>query len=98
MNRCEAPQHTRKCDGIGSTRDHFTPKSLLKVLNFRSPKYWNREENIQYLSPSCHSEKDAITPNEIYWNKFHGGGKTLWQHHNELIAFKKGLPVLEHAA
>jgi hypothetical protein len=57
---CEAPEHVEGCDGVGSTRDHFTPKSIGKALRWGS-RLINDPDNIQYLSEACHTEKDRST-------------------------------------
>ena len=59
--RCEAPIHAEGCDGIGSTKDHFTARSIAKLLGW-TPKQINDRDNLQWLSPACHVEKDRTTP------------------------------------
>jgi hypothetical protein len=61
---CEAPTHAEGCDGVGSTRDHFTPKGIAKLLRWGNKRV-NAPENIQYLSEACHTEKDRSTPRRI---------------------------------
>lgn len=58
--RCEAPFHTPDCSGWGTTRDHFTPRSVAKLLRWKK-KQIDSPENIQYLSSECHREKDKNT-------------------------------------
>jgi len=58
---CEAPEHAEGCTGIGSTKDHFTPKCIAKVLKWNQ-KALSHPLNIQWLSPACHIEKDSSTP------------------------------------
>lgn len=58
---CEAPEHHPNCDGIGSTKDHFTPQCIAKLYRWKK-KEIDAPENIQYLSPACHIEKDRTTP------------------------------------
>lgn len=59
--QCEAPEHHPSCDGIGSTRDHFTPRCIGKLLGWDKKKI-NSPDNIQWLSPACHIAKDRDTP------------------------------------
>lgn len=58
---CEAPEHSADCNGFGNTKDHFTPRVIIKLLG------WTRAQkkdpmNFQYLSAACHRDKDASTP------------------------------------
>lgn len=59
--KCEAPIHSEDCSGYGTEKDHFTPQQIAKLLNWTKEQA-NSEENIQYLSPACHDEKDRSTP------------------------------------
>jgi hypothetical protein len=61
---CEAPFHVEGCDGRGSTRDHFTPRSIAKLLRWGTKRV-NSPENIQWLSEACHAEKDRSTPRRL---------------------------------
>jgi len=58
---CEAPIHCDDCDGVGRTKDHFTPKCIAKLWGW-SGKQIGAEENLQYLSEACHKAKDLSTP------------------------------------
>jgi|GEM_PF-1491404 hypothetical protein len=58
---CEAPIHCDECDGVGRTKDHFTPKCIAKLWGW-SGKQIGAEENLQYLSEPCHIAKDISTP------------------------------------
>lgn len=58
---CEAPEHCEGCDGVGDTKDHFTPKCIAQLWGWK-PSEISAEENIQYLSRACHDEKDRSTP------------------------------------
>lgn len=62
--QCEAPEHVEGCNGRGSTRDHFTPRCIAKLLRWRDSQT-NAPENIQYLSEACHTEKDRSTPRRL---------------------------------
>lgn len=57
---CEAPQHIPDCSGRGSTKDHFTPKCVAKINGWTRTRV-NSLNNLQYLSPECHGEKDRDT-------------------------------------
>ena len=57
---CEAPEHVENCHGMGTTKDHFTSECIGKVWGW-SQEQLDSEENIQYLSPQCHIEKDKTT-------------------------------------
>jgi len=59
--RCEAEIHAPDCDGRGTTRDHFTPRCIAKLLGWSSEQIGS-PENIQYLSQACHVLKDRSTP------------------------------------
>jgi len=62
---CEAPFHVQGCDGKGVTRDHFTPRSIAKELNW-TDKEIGSPMNIQHLSVPCHKAKDGTTPSRLY--------------------------------
>jgi hypothetical protein len=62
--KCEAPIHALDCSGEGITRDHFTPKAIAKEFGW-SPREVGSEENLQYLSPQCHRDKDRSTPRRL---------------------------------
>lgn len=54
---CEASVHSDKCNGEGTTEDHFTPKSILRLTEIKDTM-----ANHQWLSPACHLAKDKDTP------------------------------------
>lgn len=58
---CEALEHVASCNGIGSTKDHFTPRCIAKELGWRQGQV-SDPQNIQWLSEDCHKEKDSTTP------------------------------------
>jgi len=58
--QCEAPIHSEYCDGVGNTKDHFTPECIAKLWGW-SYEEINDKKNIQYLSVACHREKDKTT-------------------------------------
>lgn len=58
---CEAPFHVDGCHGRGTTKDHFTPESIGRILGWKEEQIQS-EENLQYLSPACHKAKDLDTP------------------------------------
>jgi 5-methylcytosine-specific restriction endonuclease McrA len=64
LRKCEAPIHSKDCCGYGLTRDHFTPRSIAKVLKW-SGNELGAPENLQYLSPQCHRDKDATTAKRL---------------------------------
>ena len=76
MKECEAPNHTRGCNGLGETKDHFTPKCIAKMWKW-SRKQINAPENIQYLSKSCHKKKDRPTAHMKYQLKEQIKGKII---------------------
>ena len=57
---CEAPVHNEHCDGAGITKDHFTPECIGELWGWDRNQI-NAAENIQYLSKSCHLDKDRTT-------------------------------------
>jgi hypothetical protein len=87
---CQALVHTPECECQGcrksncngcrnSTKDHFTPQSIgRKILGWK-PKQINSKENIQFLSVSCHREKDYTTSDRLQalYNQRRGGEITL---------------------
>ena len=69
---CQAPIHEPNCPCQTCQRtscerchltniDHFTPKSVSKLLGW-TRKQTNSPENLQWLSLECHREKDRTTP------------------------------------
>jgi hypothetical protein len=101
MTRCEAEHHVPSCECLhcrgkncnqcrNITQDHFTPKSIARrVLGWR-PKEINSKENIQWLSTSCHREKDRTTPDRLIAliDQKRGGNITMddvkyWAEQNE---------------
>jgi hypothetical protein len=94
---CEAPIHSSNCPcttcirgncvGCRNTNvDHFTPKSILKVWGER-PKFFNRKENLQFLSIPCHRDKDRDTPQRLYLAKHQKRGKfiSLEEYKNKVL-------------
>ena len=77
---CEASVHVPNCSGLGETKDHFTPKSIAKVLGW-TYKQMNEPMNLQYLSTACHREKDSTTPMRL---------ELLKMQHEGLIEMKFG--------
>lgn len=61
---CSAPEHTDSCDGVGNTQDHFTARSIAKVLGW-SRRQIDSPDNLQALSQSCHRAKDMSTPKRL---------------------------------
>jgi hypothetical protein len=57
---CEAPVHNDRCDGVGSTVDHFTPECIARLFGWTREQI-NAEENLQHLSKPCHCDKDKTT-------------------------------------
>jgi 5-methylcytosine-specific restriction endonuclease McrA len=49
---------------VGNTQDHFTPRSVGKVLGW-TRKQIESPENMQALSQVCHSQKDSSTPKRL---------------------------------
>jgi len=73
---CEAPTHHPDCNGVGSTKDHFTSKAIARARKW-SHKKLNDPENIQYLSPSCHQEKDKNNAQIAQQVRFQVNGGTI---------------------
>lgn len=89
---CQAPVHEQECNGIGNTVDHFTSRAVGRALDI-SYKQINSQENLQYLSQPCHRAKDfPRTLFEVETAK-RGGGKKLFERHNEEIMLRKGLRI-----
>ncbi len=65
LHPCEAPFHAASCNRIGSTKDHFTPKSILKELKKKYPDK-KFSTSIQRLSPACHHMKDESTEHRLW--------------------------------
>ncbi len=90
LPECEASIHEQECERIGSTKDHFTPRSIARLLDWSIPQM-NDERNIQKLSEACHKKKDEITP--LFIERIerlqNGGSVTLWEHHNDLLMLQK---------
>lgn len=61
MKECEAPFHVKGCNGLGETRDHFTPKCIARKILHWKRKQIDAPENTQYLSKACHIWKDRTT-------------------------------------
>ena len=83
---CEAPFHVKNCNGKGSTKDHFTPKVIAKLLDW-TPEQIGARENIQMLSPQCHHAKDLSTPTRYYLlrRQLRKGTTVLFGEHNRFI-------------
>lgn len=62
---CEAEVHAGGCNGIGSTKDHFTPRAVAKLLGWAAQQLGS-PENLQHLSPACHAIKDRTTPKRMH--------------------------------
>lgn len=73
---CEAPEHVPGCHGRGTTKDHFTPEAIAKLLGWRRADREQRA-NIQYLSPACHRVKDRSTPHRLFQTKQQLMGGTI---------------------
>lgn len=73
---CEAPEHVWGCNGLGETKDHFTPRCIARVWKWK-PKQINAPENIQRLSKACHASKDASTPIRLHQLKEQRKGKMI---------------------
>jgi hypothetical protein len=73
---CEAPEHVDGCDGRGTTRDHFTPRSIARLLRWPNKRV-NSTENIQWLSEACHTEKDRSTPRRLKQVRQQLGGRRI---------------------
>lgn len=57
---CEASTHTEGCNGKGTTKDHFTPRSIANLWGWKQTEI-ESPANIQYLSRQCHEAKDKTT-------------------------------------
>jgi hypothetical protein len=87
----EAPLIVENGKAYELTKDHFTPKCIAKKLGWS----WhdiNAPENIQWLTPKEHRNKDQTTPWELQAVKRNGGAKTLFEHHNEYVILRRGMP------
>ena len=76
------------------TRDHLTPRCIGKALGW-TPDEINHPDNIQMLKWGKHREKDQTTPWELQTVLRNGGAKTLWEHHNEIIICRRGIPAID---
>jgi hypothetical protein len=87
---CEAPAHAEGCNGRGNTKDHFTPKVILRELRKLDPnrKYFTQ---IQRLSHACHDAKDKSTQHRASQvrDQLRGASLILGDHLTEM-------PRLEH--
>lgn len=86
---CEAPIHSPDCSGVGVTRDHFTPKAIAKILGW-TPTQIGAQENLQYLSPECHRDKDKTTPHrlQILRRQLNGELEVRFGQHQQLIRLR----------
>jgi len=85
VRRCEAPIHAKDCSGEGVTKDHLTPRSVARLLDWK-PEQLGDKMNLQYLSPQCHREKDATTPQRIRMLKRQLNGKeTRFGKHQKVL-------------
>lgn len=82
---CEYPgEHHPDCNGIGSTKDHITPKCIGKILKW-SQKEKEDTRNIQFLSEACHRMKDKETPYLLALaRKQKNGGTIFFGEHQRL--------------
>lgn len=62
---CQAPFHATSCDGIGRSKNHFTPKCIALKLRWTKAQI-DDPFNIQWLSLACHADKDKSTPEKYY--------------------------------
>lgn len=99
---CEAEFHVDGCEcqachktecGFcnNSSEDHFTPKSIARKILGWKPKEVRSQDNLQWLSRSCHRNKDATTPARLtaLYQQRRGGEITLedvqeWADQNKL--------------
>jgi 5-methylcytosine-specific restriction endonuclease McrA len=58
--RCRAAEHARNCDGYANTVDHFTPKSLARLLHWNKDQL-NQPDNLIPMHRLCHNIKDRFT-------------------------------------
>ena len=94
LGPCEASVHDHHCNGLATSEDHQTGRSIAKMFREKSPKEkrdWSKKqtessENKQNLNLHCHKLKDNDTiVNLKILNKAHNGGITL----DEFLEMKK---------
>lgn len=59
--RCQAEIHDSRCNGWATSRDHFTPRCLIKLLRL-DKRLLTSEENLIWMNKYCHALKDSTTP------------------------------------
>lgn len=90
---CEAPIHNDRCDGIGNTQDHFTPRAVAKLLGW-SRKQIDDPQNKQALSIPCHRDKDQDTPLRVQLLRMEKKG-TIFTFEQHRTIFEAGEIVVE---
>lgn len=92
---CEAPTHVVNCSGRGETKDHFTPRSIAKVLGW-TQKQLGDPMNIQHLSTACHQEKDSSTPMRLQLLKMQREGliELKFGDHQRIIDKKESIATV----
>lgn len=59
--RCMAEVRSPNCTGLGETLDHLTPRSVAKLLGWKT-RQLNHPANLIPMCRPCHILKDRPTP------------------------------------
>ena len=75
--KCEAAVHARSCVGYANTVDHFTPRSVAKLLRWKAWQI-NDPMNLIPMFRACHDIKDRKTALVKLQVKFQQKGGTIY--------------------
>ena len=80
-HRCEAEVHDERCNGWADSRDHFSPRALIRGLKL-DKNLLKSEENLVWMNKYCHRLKDLHTPDVVFQAKrqLHGEFIGLGEH------------------